>query len=379
MTKMDARHLRLCCSSVLALALTMPAASAWAKWYMVVGTLPNNVEIVDTTTDKVVKTVALEGQGPVLQIATNPATPRFAYATTNLDQAVAVIDLEQGKQVATYKLSSDTETVRVSGTNLNPKGDRLYISEMPLKVSLGRYQHEEPRFRVMDTATNKTIKTFPAPQQTMSFGFSPDGKRIYAFCVGQDILVLDSDNGRLLSTIPLAHRNITGIRATYGLPLLVNYQEQNYLVTFAIIVEDSITGTDTLSIGVLDLKQEHPKLDVIETEPFVEDWYSVEGIGTTPDLHKAFFVWNDLWKVDYKTRKRDAQVSLPNSQAVPLIHPDGKKLYCGGQWHALAVYDVDSLKHIDDVELGHSMAGIGMRFVKTDKDLSAPASTSQDP
>jgi hypothetical protein len=48
----------------------------------------------------------------------------------------------------------------------------------------------------------------------------------------------------------------------------------------------------------------------------VQDWYSVEGIGTTPDLHKTFFVWNDLWKVDYKTRKRDGQVSLPNSQAV---------------------------------------------------------------
>jgi hypothetical protein len=47
------------------------------------------------------------------------------------------------------------------------------------------------------------------------------------------------------------------------------------------------------------------------------------------------------WKVDYKTRKRDGEVSLPNSQAVPLIHPEGKKLYCGGQWHALSVYDVD--------------------------------------
>ena len=62
-----------------------------------------------------------------------------------------------------------------------------------------------------------------------------------------------------------------------------------------------------------------------------------------------------------------------------LIHPDGKKLYCGGQWHSLFVYDADSLKHIDDVELGHSMAGIGMRFVSTDKDLSASGAASQDP
>ncbi len=379
MIKRDARHLRLCCSWVLALALTMPAASAWAKWYMVIGTLPNNVEIVDTTTDKVVKTIPLQGQGPVLHISTNSATPRFAYATTNLDQAVAVVDLEQGKQVATYKLSSDTELVRVQATNLNPKGDRLYIYELPLKQSLGRYQHEEPRFRVIDTTTNKTIKTFPAPAQTMSFAFSPDGKRLYTFCVGQDVLVLDADNGRVLSTIPLAHRNITGIRATYGLPILANYQEQNYLISFAIIVEDSITDTDTLALGVLDLKEENPSLQIVEIEPFVENWYTVEAIGTSLETHKAFFVWNDLWKIDYRSRKREAVASLPNSQAVPLIHPDGKKVYCGGQWHALFVYDADSLKHIDDVELGHSMAGLGMRFVNSDKDLSAPAATSQDP
>jgi hypothetical protein len=98
---------------------------------------------------------ALEGQGRVLAIATNPAAPRYAYATTNLDQAIAVVDLEQGKQVATYKLSSDTEIVRVEATNLNPKGDRLYVYELPLKQSLGRYQHEEPRFRVFDTSTNQ--------------------------------------------------------------------------------------------------------------------------------------------------------------------------------------------------------------------------------
>jgi DNA-binding beta-propeller fold protein YncE len=367
---------RLGCSLVVGLVMTMWAGSASAKWYMVIGTLPNLVQVVDTTTDKVVRTIPLEGQGPILQISTDSATPRYAYATTNLDQAIAVVDLEQGKQVATYKLSDDTETVRVSATNLNPKGDRLYVSELPLKVTPGRYVHEAPRFAIYDTTTNKLEKTIPAPEQTMSFAFSPDGKRLYAFCVGQDVLVLDADDGHLMGTIPMANRNITGIRATYGLPLLANYQEQDYLITFAIIVEDSITNGDTLSLGLLDLKKDKPTLDVIETEPFVEDWYSVSGIATPADTHKAYFVWNDLWKVDYKTKKREAVTSLPNSQAVPLLSPDNKKLYCGGQWHSLFVYDPVTLKHIDDVELNHSMAGIGMRFVKSDKDLGASASES---
>jgi WD40 repeat protein len=367
--KKEVRHLPLLCSWVLGLALTMWATSASAKWYMVVGTLPNNIELVDTTTDKVVKTIPLDGQGPVLAVATDPTAPRYAYATTNLDQAIAVVDLEQGKQVATYKLSSDTETVRVGTINLNPKGDRLYVYELPLKQSPGRYQHEAQRFRVFDTTTNELLKTIPAPEQTMSFAFSPDGTRIYAFCIGQDIMVLDSEDGHLLGTIPLAHRNITGIRATYGLPILANYQEQDYLLSFAIIVEDSITDTDTLSLGVIDLKQKNPQLQIVELEPFVENWYAVEGIGTAPDLHKAFFVWNDLWKVDYKTKKREAVAILANSQAIPLIHPDGKKLYCGGQWHSLNVYDTETLKHITDVELDHSMAASGMRFIKSDKDL----------
>jgi len=369
MTKSDGWRLRLCGSWILGLALlTAWAGNASAKWYMVVGTLPNNVEVVDTDTDKVVKTIPLEGPGPVLQIATNSATPRYAYATTNLDQAIAVVDLEAGKQVATYKLSSDTETVRISATNLNPKGDRLYISELPLKVTLGRYQHEEERFAVYDTASNKLVKTIPAPPQTLSFAFSPDGTRLYAFCIGQDILILNRDDGRMIGTIPLAHRNITGIRATYGLPE-TNYLEQNYLLTFAVIVEDSITDSDTLALGILDLKEKNPSLQIVELEPFSEDRYAVFGIGTSPETHKAFFVWNDLWKVDYRTRKNEATVSLANSQAVPLIHPNGKKIYCGGQWHALAVYDAETLKHLTDVELNHSMAGIGMRFVNNPNNL----------
>lgn len=47
----------------------------------------------------------------------DPVTPHYAYATT-LDQTIAVVDLEEGKQT-TYELSS----VR----DLHPSGARLLI------------------------------------------------------------------------------------------------------------------------------------------------------------------------------------------------------------------------------------------------------------
>lgn len=71
MTRKDALYPRLLCSWAFGLVLIMWVTCASAKWYVVVGTLPNNVEVVDTTTDKVVKTIGLQGQGPVLAIATN--------------------------------------------------------------------------------------------------------------------------------------------------------------------------------------------------------------------------------------------------------------------------------------------------------------------
>jgi hypothetical protein len=45
-------------------------------------------------------------------------------------------------------------------------------------------------------------KTFPSPAKTMSFAFSPDGKRILAFRSGQDVLTLDAADGRVPGKIP---------------------------------------------------------------------------------------------------------------------------------------------------------------------------------
>ena len=271
-----------------------------------------------------VKTIALEGRGRCSR-SPPPGRAALRLSTTILTRPSRSWTWNR---VSRSQPTSSRATPRSNGskaTNLNPKGDRLDVYELPLKQSLGRYQHEEPRFRVFDTATNQVVKTLPAPEQTMSFAFSPDGKRIYAFCIGQDILVLDSEDGHRLGTIPLAHRNITGIRATYGLPILANYQEQDYVLSFAIIVEDSITDTDTLALGVIDLKQQNPTLQIAELEPFVEN--SVHGRRNRHCARSAQGILRVERSVEGRLQdpEREAQVSLANSQAVPLIHPDGKK------------------------------------------------------
>jgi len=337
---------------------------AWAKWYLLASAQPNNLVVVDTETDTVVKDIALEGKGPALNIATNPTHPQYAYVVNNLAQSVGIVDLDEGKQVSSFPLSDENEQVRTMAIDVNVQGTHLFIHEMPVKKNVGSYEAQENRIRVIDLDTNKTVRTIPAPRQVMALASSPDGKRLYSFSVGQDIAVLDVEQGKQIDTIPLLNRNITGIARTDGLPLFNLYQEYDHVLSFSTITTDAFSGKMTLGIASLDLKQTEPELKVTELQPFTAESYVNTG-ALGPRDGKAYFSYNDLWRVDLQTRKIEKSVPLSNTYFVPLMHPEEKKLYCGGNWSDVAVFDPETFKLLKKIPLGHTQSGggSGIRFV----------------
>jgi DNA-binding beta-propeller fold protein YncE len=321
--------------------------------------------VIDTETDTVVKDIALEGRGPAMNIATNPAHPQYAYVVNDLAQSVAMVDLDEGKQVTSFPLSNDNEIVRTMAIDIDVQGTRLFIHEMPVKKNIGSYESVENRIRVIDLQTNKTLRTFPAPRQVMSLASSKDGKRLYAFSVGQDIAVFDTDQGKQVDTIPLLNRNITGIARTDGLPAFNVYQEYDHVVSFGTATTDAFSGKTTLGIASLDLKQAEPELKITELQPLNAESYALTGT-LAPKTNKVYFSYNNLWRVDPRTRKVEKSVPLPNTLFVPLLHPDGKKLYCGANWYELLVFDPDTLELMKKIPLGHTQSGSGndLRFVQ---------------
>lgn len=350
---------------ILGLTLLVLPHTAWAKWYLLASAQPNNLVVVDTETDTVTKDIALEGRGPAMNIATNPARPQYAYVVNDLAQSVALVDLDEGKQVNSFPLSSEDELVRTMAIDVNVQGTRLFIHEMPVKKGVGSYEAQENRIRVIDLDTNKTIRTIPSPRQVMSLASSKDGKRLYAFSVGQDISVFDIEQGKQIDTIPLLNRNITGIARTDGLPVFNLYQEYDHVLSFGVVTTDEFSGKMTLGIGSLDLKQEDPELNITELQPFTAEHYVLTGM-LGPQDGKAYFSYNDLWRVDPHTRKIEKSAPLPNTYFAALLHPEGKKLYCGGNWFDVAVFDPDTLELRKKIPLGHpqSGGGSGLRFIE---------------
>ena len=354
---------RLSIYSLLLLVLFSFPHSAWAKWYLLASVHPNNLIVIDTETDKVTKNIPLEGRGPTMNIAPNPKNPQFAYVVNEMAQSVAMVDIDEGKQVMTFPLSTSEELVRTMAIDVNPQGTRLFVHEMPVKREPGKFTAQQNRIRVIDLKTNKTERVIPAPRQVMSLATSKDGKRLYVFSIGQDIFVYDIERGTRLDSIPLVNRNITGIARTDGLPAWNPYQENNYLLSFGVWTTDTITGQTTVGIASLDLNQPNPELKTSELQPFNAENYNLTGLQSAK-TNQVYFSYNNLWKVDPKTRKMQS-VELSNTYFVPMLHPEGKKVYCGANWHDIAVFDAETLKPITKIALGHSQTGGGndLRFV----------------
>lgn len=349
---------------LIGVVLLWSPRAVWAKWYLLASTQPNNLVVVDTETDTVVKDIALEGKGPAMNIATNPAHPQYAYVVNNLAQSVAMVDLDEGKQVTSFPLASDSEIVRTMAIDVSAQGNRLFIHEMPVKKDVGSFQAQENRIRVIDLDTNKTLRTFPAPRQVMSLASSRDGKRLYAFSVGQDITVFDTEQGKQVDIIPILNRNVTGVVRTDGLPVFNLYQEYDHILSFGTVTTDSFSGKPILGVAALDLKQADPELKITELLPLTAEHYVLTG-SIAPKTNKAYFSYNSLWRMDLQTRKIEKSVELPNTYFAALMHPEGKKLYCGSNWHDVAVFDPESLELVKKIELGHSQSGSGngLRFV----------------
>jgi len=337
--------------------------SAWAKWYLLASVHPNNLVVIDTETDKITKNIQLEGRGPSMNIAPNPKNPQFAYVVNELAQNIALVDLDEGKQVTSFPLSSGNEVVRTMAIDVNAQGTRLFVHEMPVKREPGKFAAQPNRIRVIDLKTNKTERVIPAPRQVMSLATSKDGKRLYVFSIGQDIFVYDVERGTQLASIPLVNRNITGIARTDGLPAWNPYQENNYLLSFGIVTTDTFTGQMTVGIASLDLNDANPELKTSELQPFTAENYNLTGLQSAK-TNQVYFSYNNLWKVDPKTRKM-LSAELSNTYFVPMLHPEGKKVYCGANWHDIAVFDAETLKPITKIALGHSQTGSGndLRFI----------------
>lgn len=155
-------------------------ASAGVKAYIA---QQNNVKIIDTQTQAVIKTIAV-GSGP-FAVGASPGVPYVVVGNITTDNA-SVISTITDTVVATIPVGDNPY-----GAAVHPDGSRAYVSN-----------YWSNNVSVIDFATMSVIATIPVGRAPGGLAFSPDGSRLYGTAGGDNtVFAIDTATGQVVDSL----------------------------------------------------------------------------------------------------------------------------------------------------------------------------------
>lgn len=354
--------------AVLALAWTLGGSAHAAPdtpltpghEYVAVANRPNQLSIVDAQTDQVLKTCQLSDDfGPgIMQVS--PDRSRI-YVLNNHFGDLYGIEVDSCKTVFHASLSPEPgERGRAMfSIAVSRDGKEIYSITNPTRRGLDHLEVQPPRLLVFSTADGldaRPVRQFPAPRQTTLIQVGNDGT---LYVVGPDLYRADAQTGRFEVHEPLRNWKqplMSAPDVLYVWPLQRPQNTLGLLYTaqrFQDARQDPETATTIY--GFLDLDLATGKTELLDFADFTEVYFT--GARSPKDPNLMYGVLNHLNKYDIRQRKQLASAPLAHSFYAMAFNRSGSKLYLGGTFNDLAVFDPDSMTQITNVKLpGGDMA-----------------------
>ncbi|HUY83174.1 MAG TPA: hypothetical protein VMU86_01260, partial [Steroidobacteraceae bacterium] len=196
---------------LLALLLLAPLAQARAvapkKDYIVTGSKPDRLFLIDAAARKVVGNYRIPGAHDWVGTIVPSPDGRVAYVLVNRMESIVGIDLGSGNEVFRADLSSPGERVKcIFAFDVTPDGKKLIVYELPVKLGLSAYAVEPTRFAIFDTNAGlhaQPIQEYPAPRRVHTILADKDDRTFFA--LGFDLYQYDVATGKLLDTRGIRH------------------------------------------------------------------------------------------------------------------------------------------------------------------------------
>lgn len=328
--------------------------------YVAVANRPNNLSLVDTRTDQVVKTCKLpDGFGPgIMQVS--PDSSRI-YVLNNHFGDIYGVEVDSCKTVFHASLSPNPgERGRAMfSLALSRDGKELYSIINPTRRGLDHLEVLEPQLLVFSTADGleaKPVRSFPAPRQTTLIQVGNDGT---LYVVGPDVYRANAQTGKFEVHEPLRNWKQPLASAPDVLYVWPLQRPQNTLglLYTALRFKDESKNPETAEpfYGFLDLDLATGKTELLDFANFTEVYFT--GARSPKDPNLMYGVLNHLHKYDIRERKLLASASLEHTFYAIAFNKSGSKLYLGGTFNDLAVFDPDSMKQTGNIKLpGGDMA-----------------------
>lgn len=328
--------------------------------YMIVANYPNQIHVIDVETDTLFKTCQVPGAfGPgVMLVAPDKKT---AYILSNHYEDIYGINLDTCDVSFHTRFSSDptVRTKSIFSMAISPDGKEIYAIHNPTKLNRDHYRVQPTQLAVYSADGGldaKPIRTFPVPRQITVMMTGADGG---LYMAGADIYKFDVNTGEYSTAI--ASRNWQ--RPLYAPPDVLNaWPIQTPSNDFTILYttakfQDESYNVDTADwiYGFMNVDLETGETQTTDFGPITEIYFT--GMISPKDPNIVFGVLNRLAKYDVKEKKLIQAGALDHSYYCIAMNHDGSKIYLGGTFNDVAIYDADSLEKLGNIQLpGGDMA-----------------------
>lgn len=337
---------------VAAIGLTGCDNQSGQKEYLVTANKPNNIHVIDTTTQQVVKSISIQGDGAPGTLALSPGGD-IAYLITNRMESIVGVNLDTGEEV--FRADASYDNVRVKhmfAMTLSRDGSEIFSFQSPVRILPGEFQVMDTQIAVYKTdggVDAKPVRVFPAPRQIALLAPSTDGKIIYG--LGPSVFGFDAQSGDIVSTHPLREWG----RPNYGVPDILaawpHYEASDVLTTpyFVPRTDKSPDDPEAFKTGLVALDL---KTGEVTTEDFENTSVLIFSTVQNPvRKNEAYGVYTQLTKIDRDADVVSKRIDMDHTYYAINVSHDGNTIYMGGTMDDVVAHDATTLDRIWHVKL----------------------------
>ena len=340
------------CLAGLCLPNALLAAEPLPQEMVAIGTIGRNIVLERTDTDEVFAQIATHGIAPREIVPS--ADGRYLFAVTDGRSLIEVIDVAGKKVIDTINLSSPGQSVKLFGLAVNPQADQLFVNVICVDRGRDSVRAEAPQIWAVDRTTHKITKLLRSFLGVNLLIFSPANARLlYAF--GADIYVIDLDTRQVVKTLRFRSNRVPGAG-----PLSMSCSplfDQSNVLSCPTQRTDPITQREFG--GLLNFDLATAQWDQMDLGPPVM-W---DAAVISPDLTRAYAVWNQLYVVDLAQRRVMTVKDLPTTEGSVTISRDGKKLYVSDGSPSILIFDANTLSPLKTIALPETTANCELRVI----------------
>ncbi|MDI3326607.1 quinohemoprotein amine dehydrogenase subunit beta [Pontibacterium granulatum] len=360
------------CHNATTVAESAPATingmKAGGHEYILTVTRPNQLHIVDTETNQLVRTCDVPGVFGNGGIAMSP-DGRIAYVMTNKWEDIYGFDITNCEIKFSAKQSySNVQVKSFISMAVSADGKELYTVQNPVRKLTDRFETMEPRLAVFNTADGlnaKPARTFPVDRRITKIGSMQNGEVILG---GGDLKAIDPKTGKVRMLKALQNWDRAPDKWVPPDAFAMHTMGEHvgeFIMPYFTIRWNGAPGDESKADflwGHVRIDTKTGEVESIETVPF--EFIVFNWVTDPNDKDILYGSFNQLSKHNVKTGETVKVQPMDHTYYNINMTGDGKTIYIGGTSSDISIHDAETLEKIGSIQLTGDMSTADLRLAR---------------